>query len=287
MLFRSLVSGGFRLHVRGGGTLLADRLVLATGSHPSGLRMAVSLGHGRVPPVPSLFTLALDPHPLASLAGVVADPVVLELEAPATIAAAGEGRRRPERYRQRGPLLITHWGFSGPATLRLTAFAARDLRDWGYRARLRIDWTGGLAPAELEERLAAARKELVRRQMGAARPWASLSRRLWLHLLEVSGVDGGQRWADLGRAQQRALIAALRDSRYRITGRGPFGEEFVTAGGVPLGEVNLATMESRLRSGLFLVGELLDVDGVTGGFNFQHCWSSGWLAGQALAGAHR
>ena len=123
-----LVSGGFRLHVRGGGTLLADRLVLATGSHPSGLRMAVSLGHGRVPPVPSLFTLALDPHPLASLAGVVADPVVLELEAPATIAAAGEGRRRPERYRQRGPLLITHWGFSGPATLRLTAFAARNLQ---------------------------------------------------------------------------------------------------------------------------------------------------------------
>jgi predicted flavoprotein YhiN len=98
-------------------------------------------------------------------------------------------------------------------------------------------------------------------------------------------VDAAQRWADLGRNQQRSLMEALRDSRYAITGRGPFGEEFVTAGGIPLGEVNLATMESRRQEGLFLAGEILDVDGVTGGFNFQHCWSSGWLAGQALAGS--
>jgi predicted flavoprotein YhiN len=104
-------------------------------------------------------------------------------------------------------------------------------------------------------------------------------------LLQVSGVDAAQRWADLGRNQQRDLMEALRDSRYAITGRGPFGEEFVTAGGIPLGEVNLATMESRRQKHLFLAGEILDVDGVTGGFNFQHCWSSGWLAGQALAGS--
>jgi len=280
-----LAGGGFRLRLRGGGGLEADRLVLATGSHPSGLRIAETLGHGRVPPVPSLFTLALEPHPLAALAGVVADPVVLELEAPPAYGEVSEGRRRGERHRQRGPLLVTHWGFSGPATLRLTAFAARDLRQWGYRAQLRIDWTGGLDPAELEARFREARLELARRQLGTARPWASLGRRLWLHLLQVSGVDGAQRWADLGRNQQRTLMAALRESRYSITGRGPFGEEFVTAGGIPLGEVNLATMESRKQQGLFLAGEILDVDGVTGGFNFQHCWSSGWLSGQALAGA--
>jgi len=281
-----LAGGGFLLRLRGGRELEADRLVLATGSHPSGLRIAEALGHGRVPPVPSLFTLALEPHPLAALAGVVADPVVLELEAPPDPGEASEGRRRGgERHRQRGPLLVTHWGFSGPATLRLTAFAARDLRQWGYRAQLRIDWTGGLDPAELEGRFRAARLELARRQLGSARPWASLGRRLWLHLLQVSGVDGAQRWADLGRNQQRGLMEALRDSRYAITGRGPFGEEFVTAGGIPLGEVNLATMESRRQPDLFLAGEILDVDGVTGGFNFQHCWSSGWLAGQALAGS--
>jgi len=277
--------GGFLLRLRSGVALEADHLVLASGSHPSGLRIAETLGHGRVPPVPSLFTLALEPHPLAALAGVVADPVVLELEAPPAIQETIEARRRGERHRQRGPLLVTHWGFSGPATLRLTAFAARDLRHWGYRAQLRIDWTGGVDPAELEARFRAARVEQARRQLGTARPWASLGRRLWLHLLEVSGVDGSQRWADLGRHQQRLLIEALRESRYAITGRGPFGEEFVTAGGIPLGEVNLATMESRRQQGLYLAGEILDVDGVTGGFNFQHCWSSGWLAGQALAEA--
>jgi predicted flavoprotein YhiN len=115
------------------------------------------------------------------------------------------------------------------------------------------------------------------------RPWPDLSRRLWHHLLERAGVEPSRRWADLGKDQQRQLIADLRGSVHAVTGRGPFGEEFVTAGGVPLGEVNLARMESRRQPGLHLVGELLDVDGVTGGFNFQHCWSSGWIAGQAAA----
>ena len=285
----ALPGGGFRLRLRGGGELEAGRLVLATGSHPSGLRIAASLGHDLVPPVPSLFTLALGRHPLTALAGLAVDPVALELEpppeAPATQAPAAS-RRRGERHRQRGPLLITHWGFSGPAILRLTAFAARDLRAWGYRAGLRVDWTGGrFSPADLEDRFLAARHEQARRQLGAARPLPELGRRLWLHLLEAEGVSAEQRWADLGRGEQRRLLEALRGSRYAIVGRGPFGEEFVTAGGVPLGEVNLATMESRRQPGLHLVGELLDVDGVTGGFNFQHCWSSGWLAGQALAAA--
>jgi predicted flavoprotein YhiN len=106
-----------------------------------------------------------------------------------------------------------------------------------------------------------------------------------LHLLEQQGVEAERRWADLTKLQQQGLIQALRASRYPVAGRGPFGEEFVTAGGVPLGEMNLATMESRQVPGLYLVGELLDVDGVTGGFNFQHCWSSGWLAGEAIAAA--
>jgi len=308
--------GGFRLQLRGGATLGADRLVLATGSHPSGLRIATSLGHGRVDPVPSLFTLALAPHPLAALAGVAADPVELELEppppppsgspagpspVPGSGSASGSGSgpgsgpaaaarprragRAAPRHRQRGPVLITHWGFSGPATLRLTAFAARDLRHWGYRGSLRVDWSGGLSAAQLEALFASCRRDQARRQLGNARPWPALGRRLWLALLAGCAVDPALRWADLSGPQQIRLITALRQSRYPISGRGPFGEEFVTAGGIPLGEVNLATMESRRQEGLYLVGELLDVDGVTGGFNFQHCWSSGWLAGQALAAA--
>ena len=274
----ALPTGGFALELRCGGAasrsaqLRCQRLVLATGSHPSGRRLAQELGHGLVPPVPSLFTLALKSNPLVALAGVTQNPVGLELTVPG----------HEQRFRQEGPLLITHWGLSGPATLRLTAFAARALHASSYRAELRLDWSGGRSESELEERLAACRRDQARRQLGTTRPWPELSRRLWLHLLEQQGVDPQLRWADWPRRQERAVIGALRASRYAVAGRGPFGEEFVTAGGVELGEVNLATMESRRVEGLYLVGELLDVDGVTGGFNFQHCWTSGWLAGQAI-----
>ena len=270
--------GGFALELRGGSGLVADRLVLATGSHPSGRRLAEGLGHGLVAPVPSLFSLSLRPNPLVELAGVVIDPVQLELE---LSPAAGA----PARFRQQGPLLITHWGFSGPAALRLTAFAARALHSSGYRAELRVDWSGGRTAPQLEQLFADCRHDHSRRQLSNARPWPELSRRLWQLLLAQQGVELERRWADLGKRQQQGLIEGLRRSRYAVAGRGPFGEEFVTAGGVPLGEVNLATMESRRTPGLHLVGELLDVDGITGGFNFQHCWSSGWLAGQAIAAA--
>ena len=275
--------GGFLLTLRDGSVLACDQLVLATGSHPSGHRLATSLGHGLVVPVPSLFSLALEHHPLQDLAGVAMDPVALELLPPAGSAPGAGGPSRGAVQRQRGAVLITHRGLSGPAILRLTAFAARDLRDRGYRGELRVDWSGGCSQAELESRFAEARVVQARRQLANGRPWPELSRRLWLHLLAEASIDPEQRWADLPRRAQLCLITALRDSRYVIAGRGPFGEEFVTAGGIPLGEVNMATMESRLQPGLFLVGELLDIDGVTGGFNFQHCWSSGWLAGSALA----
>jgi predicted Rossmann fold flavoprotein len=275
--------GGFDLRLRSGASLTCERLVLATGSHPSGHRIAAGLGHGLVPPVPSLFTLTLADHPLADLAGVAMDPVGLELQPLTSTTPAPKGKRG-ERLRQRGPVLITHWGLSGPATLRLTAFAARLLRERRYRGELVVDWTGGRSMQELESLFAETRRSHSRRILANARPWQGLSRRLWLHLLAGQKVEADLPWSDLGKASQQALITALRASRYRISGRGPFGEEFVTAGGIPLGEVNLATMESRLRPGLFLAGELLDVDGVTGGFNFQHCWTSGWLSGMALAG---
>jgi predicted Rossmann fold flavoprotein len=278
---QALPGGGFRLRLRSGAELEAEHLVLATGSHPSGHRIAASLGHGLVAPVPSLFTLTLADHPLVDLAGVAMDPVQLELLLTPLPGIPASAATKPQR--QRGPVLITHWGLSGPATLRLTAFAARALRERRYRAELRVDWTGGRKPADLERWFADARRDQARRQLANWRPWPDLSRRLWLHLLAQGGIDASLRWADLPRRSGQALVSALRDSRYAISGRGPFGEEFVTAGGIPLAEVNLATMESRVQPGLFLVGELLDVDGVTGGFNFQHCWSSGWLAGQALA----
>jgi predicted Rossmann fold flavoprotein len=229
-----------------------------------------------------LFSLSLADHPLVALAGVAMDPVILEL------LPSGDGASpRQGRCSQRGPVLITHRGLSGPATLRLTAFAARSLQQQSYRGDLRVDWTGGLSAEVVAGLFADSRQQQVRRQLANARPWPGLSRRLWLHLLERHRIAPELRWADLGRKAEQALISDLRADHYRISGRGPFGDEFVTAGGVALGEVNMATMESRRSPGLHLVGELLDVDGVTGGFNFQHCWSSGWLAGRALSECSR
>ena len=279
--------GGFQCRLRlaaatGAGvssqTMTCRRLVLATGAHPSGRQLAASLGHRLIAPVPSLFSLALDGQPLQQLAGVAMDPVDLELR-------LDPERVDQPRHRQSGALLITHRGFSGPALLRLTAFAARDLKATGYSGELRVNWSGGQGPDSVAALLDDLRQQQARRQIGSWRPWPALSRRLWLHLLTVAGVDPLQRWADLRRDPQRRLVQALTASRYRVGGRGPFGEEFVTAGGVDLGEINLASMESRRCPGLQVVGELLDVDGITGGFNFQHCWSSGWLAGQAIATA--
>ena len=186
----------------------------------------------------SLFSLALAPPGLGDLAGVSMDPVELELLPPAQEPATTFQRKG--RHRQRGSVLITHRGLSGPATLRLTAFAARDLRAWGYRAQLRVDWTGGLGTAALEALFARARQEQARRTLASWRPWPGLARRLWLQLLEEGGLaasgEQAPRWAELTRRAQQCLIEALRNSRYTVIGRGPFGEEFVTAGGVPLGE---------------------------------------------------
>ncbi|MGB1621706.1 MAG: NAD(P)/FAD-dependent oxidoreductase [Synechococcus sp.] len=264
--------GCFQVHCRGGEVVQAQRLLLATGGHPSGRRLAECLGHQLIPPVPSLFTLALDAPELLSCSGVALDDVALTLQL--------DG----ERVQQVGRVLITHWGLSGPALLRLTAFAARSLHAQRYRAQLKVRWCGAQDQSSLAASLQDLRRNSARRTMAAARPLVDrLPRRLWLALLQRAGVNPDCRWADCPAKVEKALLTSLQESVYAVKGRGPFGEEFVTAGGVTLGEVNLATMESRVCPGLHLAGELLDIDGVTGGFNFQHCWTSGWLAGQAVA----
>ena len=265
---------GFQAECRGGELIQANRVLLATGGHPSGRRLAAELGHRVIAPVPSLFTLALDAPQLVGCAGIALDDVRLDLE-------VGEAR-----FRQVGRVLITHWGLSGPATLRLTAFAARALQSSRYRATLQVSWVGSVTQEQLLVELRDQRIHSARRTLAASRPLAGqLPRRLWLSMLDGAGVPLDQRWSDLpGRLEQR-LLQQLHRCRYTVKGRGPFGEEFVTAGGVDLGEIDLARMESRCCPGLHVAGELLDVDGVTGGFNFQHCWTSGWLAGQAAASA--
>ncbi|HGY5536753.1 MAG TPA: NAD(P)/FAD-dependent oxidoreductase [Prochlorococcus sp.] len=262
---------GFLVQCRDGSIFHAHRVLLATGGHPSGRHLAVDMAHQLVPPVPSLFTLALNAPSLTSCSGLSLDGVQLKLTA--------DG----QDFQQIGRVLITHWGLSGPAILRLTAFAARALHADRYRGELVVNWSGITSRHLLQELLHELRHQQGRRTMAAARPFPNLPRRFWLSLLAQVGANPEQRWADCPAVLERSLIEALMASSYSIRGRGPFGEEFVTAGGVKLGDVNLATMESRVCPGLYFAGELLDVDGLTGGFNFQHCWSSGWLAGQAIA----
>ena len=267
-------AGGFVLNGRGlTAPLRSQKLMLATGGHPSGRRLAQSLGHNLVPPVPSLFSLSLQAPALAACSGIAVDAVGLDLK-------LGD-----QRFRQLGRVLITHRGLSGPATLRLSAFAARALHQRHYKGELKVDWSAGLGRSGVEARLQDFRHQQARRTLAAAKPFEHLPRRLWQAFLKEVGLNGERRWADLPLKAERQLVEVLVGQRLLIQGRGPFGEEFVTAGGVELGEINLATMESRRVSGLHLAGEVLDVDGVTGGFNFQACWTGGWLAGQAIAAA--
>ncbi len=267
----SLGKEGFIVVCRNGLTFRSKKVLLATGGHPSGYRLAKDLGHKCIFSVPSLFTLSLDAPWLSKCAGFVLDDVHMSLNI--------DG----QRYNEAGTILITHWGLSGPAVLRLTSFAARSLHSKNYIGSLNINWLGNFDLSSVKSIIASYRYKKPRSLLGSERPFHFLSKRFWLSILKQIGVNPSLRWADLPRDVERCLSEALCSSNYLISGRGKFGEEFVTAGGVDLSEVNLENMESRHCKGLFFAGELLNVDGVTGGFNFQHCWSTGWLAGKGIA----
>jgi predicted Rossmann fold flavoprotein len=259
----------FALQLTNGERLTGDRLLLATGSSPQGYRLATSLGHTIVPPVPSLFTFNIPEPALPALAGISLGDVQLGL---------GQGKNR---LTQRGPLLITHWGFSGPAVLKLSAWGARYLYDWGYQTPLQIDWLPACSSDSLRQWLQSLRQEQPRKQLRSLYP-EGLTQRFWDYLLQRTGLDPTTRWTDLPNKQLNDLLEQLKRSQYQIRGKSPFKEEFVTCGGVDLKQIDCRRLESRLYPGLHFAGELLDIDGITGGFNFQSAWTTGWLAGQAM-----
>jgi len=267
--------GGFDLTTRTGEDWRCQRLLLATGSSPGGYRLALSLGHDLVPPVPSLFTFNIPDPALRQLAGVSVEAVYLSLaldDAPALT--------------QSGPLLVTHWGMSGPAVLKLSAYGAVGLHHQRYRATLSVNWLPALKPDQVRQKLLALKQDQGKRQVAAFSPFPALSRRLWQYLVQHRvNLRTDLNWADLSKAQLQALVSELTRGDYAVAGKGVFKDEFVTCGGIPLPEVNFKTLESRCRPGLYLAGELLNIDGVTGGFNFQNAWTTGWLAGQAMAAA--
>ncbi|WP_421656192.1 NAD(P)/FAD-dependent oxidoreductase [Leptothermofonsia sp. ETS-13] len=273
---KSVMQSGttFQIQLKSGEVLKVDRLLLATGSSPVGYAIAQSLGHSIEPPVPSLFTFTIRDSRLQNLAGVSFNSVHLRLQ-------IGE----KTRLEQTGPLLITHWGLSGPAVLKLSAWGARDLYDSHYQATLIINWLPQYNPETLRQDLLKVKSQLPQRTIAANCP-VPIPRRLWERLIEQVGIgEGGTgpiRWAELSNKTLNALIQELTRGQYQISGKGAFKEEFVTCGGVSLKEVDFKTLESRCCPGLYFAGEILDIDGVTGGFNFQSAWTTGWLAGQAM-----
>ena len=260
----------FRLQVKGGGTLRADRVLLATGGAPAGYRWAQSLGHTIESPVPSLFTFKVADPRLSGLAGVSVPAARVRLDG--------------AKDTHEGPLLITHWGLSGPAVLKASAWGARTLHQHGYELGLTIDWRPELGLEEVRAALLRAKHTDARRTVLAADPF-DLPQRLWRSLSGAAGAGEGLRWADASKALLAGLELEVHAGRFQIEGKGVFKEEFVTCGGVRLKEVDFSTMESRLVPGLYFAGEILDIDGVTGGFNFQSAWTTGRLAGLGLAAA--
>ena len=263
----------FTATLKSGETIVADYVLLATGSNPQVYRWVTELGHEVISPVPSLFTLKIADPRLAGLAGVS----VLDAE----VTLLGTALTKTP-LTQRGPLLVTHWGLSGPAVLKLSAWGARDLHGHDYHAPLRVNWLPTMN-AEVVRGALLEYKAAEPRKTVSGHPLFGLPGRLWSALVGAAGV--AERWADVSKTQLERLLSELQRGSFEVTGKGVFKEEFVTCGGVKLKEVNFRTMESRVCPGLYFAGELLDVDGVTGGFNFQNAWATGYLAGQALAEA--
>jgi len=262
--------GGFLLALSNGEQISCDRLLLATGGCRAASlgQLATSLGHTLVPPVPSLFTFQIACPWLRQLAGVTIETA--EVSVPAA------------RLRERGPLLVTHWGLSGPAVLRLSAWGARALHGLSYQFPLRVNWLPGCDETTLLGELNSRRSSLAARLVINA-PIPPLPARLWEQLVVDAGIERTTRWSALSRAAQHKLIERLMRSEFSVVGKSLNKDEFVTCGGVKLSEVNFKTMESRICPGLYFAGELLDIDGITGGFNFQSAWTTGWIAGNAIA----
>ena len=261
----------FSVALSGGLRVPAQVVLIATGGGKAsaGMGIAASLGHSIAPPVPSLFTFNIGDPRIAGLEGVAAP-----------LAGASV---KGTRLREAGPVLVTHWGLSGPAILRLSAWGARELHAAQYTFTLAVNWAEPRTPQQATWCLGAERTEHPRRLVASSNPFG-LPARLWERLVGAAGVPAGAAWAGLSNELLRALADAITRCEFAVCGKSLNKEEFVTCGGVRLGEVNMATMESRICPGLHFAGEVLDIDGITGGFNFKSAWTTGWQAGRAMAG---
>lgn len=252
-------------------SFLCDKLVVAAGSSRKMWEMVKGIGHSVVPPVASLFTFNIKDDRLQDLLGIsVPNAAVQLLESPLEAS---------------GPLLITHWGLSGPAVLKLSAFGARMLAEKQYSYKVAVNWLSA-SQYSIKDKLLALKKMEPRKQVSIRSPFQEIPRRLWERLVAFSSIKTSQNWADLSHSQIENLANELTRCVFQANGKSTFKEEFVTAGGVELKEINFKRFESKLHQNLFFVGEVLNIDAVTGGFNFQNAWTGGWICAKALAETH-
>ena len=247
-----------------------DRVIIATGGSPksSGFDWLRALGHTAVDPVPSLFTFNMPTEPVKQWMGVTIPNALVRIQG--------------SKLQQTGPVLITHWGMSGPAVLKLSAWGARELAARGYAFTAQVNWIGNPNESDALATLEAALPELRKKKMANACPF-HIPKKFWAYLLERAGLNPESSWAELSSKSRNKLINVLLNDGYAVQGKTTFKEEFVTCGGVSLDEVDFKTMQSRFIPGLCFAGEVLDVDGVTGGFNFQAAWTTGFIAGRSAA----
>lgn len=259
----------FQLTLQNGQLLDADFVCVASGGYAQShlFNWLQASNHTIHTPVPSLFTFNIPGNPVTRLMGISVENARVKLAGSKLLA--------------QGPVLITHWGLSGPAVLKLSAFAARELAEKKYHFQVQVNWLGDETENSLREKWTGIRKQFAAQPVGQRNPFG-LPSRFWLYLLETCTIPASQRWGEIKAPAQQQLIRYLTAQPFDVSGKTTFKEEFVTCGGISLSEIDPNTMQSKKLTGLYFAGEVMDVDGVTGGFNFQHAWTSGWIAAKNI-----
>ncbi len=266
----SKINERWLISFKNGDEINADYVCVASGGYPKSVQFEwlQHIGHTIEMPVPSLFTFNMPGNSITELMGITVENV--------TVKIIGS------KLFEQGPLLITHWGMSCPAILKLSAWGAKELADKKYEFAISVNWLSSYNEQTLRDHLQQIRYTIASQKISSRNPFA-LPQRLWQYLLEQSGINEEIRWADLPAKEQNKLIKNLCAQEFLVKGKTTFKEEFVTAGGIALNEIDHNTMQSKIADNLFFAGEVLDVDGITGGFNFQNAWTTGFIAAKAIA----
>lgn len=264
-------SNRFELALASGKSLTADYICIACGGFPksSQFEWLTGLGHTIETPVPSLFTFNIPNNSIKELMGISVEDAVVKIGG--------------TKLQQSGPMLVTHWGLSGPAVLKLSAWAARELAEKDYQFTIYVNWLPGYNENTLREKLQQVRFDAAAQKIINRNPFA-FPTRLWEYFLKECSINPDLRWADLPAKEQNKLIRILCVQELEVKGKTTFKEEFVTAGGINLNEIDVNTMQSKIIPGVYFAGEILNIDGVTGGFNFQNAWTTGWIVAKNLPG---